>query len=58
MAPGTSGQFDVTLDGALLFSKGLMGRFPTDDEVEHWARTGQPEPLFAKVIGVARKPER
>ncbi len=51
IAPGTSGQFDVTSDGALLYSKHLMGRFPTDEEVEHWARTGAPEAAFAKVLG-------
>ena len=50
MAPGTSGQFDVTSDGALLFSKHLMGRFPMDCEVDHWAGTGQPEAAFAKVL--------
>lgn len=50
MAPGLSGQFDVTKEGAMLFSKKLMGRFPTDEEVDHWALTGQPEATFAKVI--------
>lgn len=54
-SPGTSGQFDVTLDGVLLFSKALMGRFPVDAEIEHWARTGQPEAAFAKVVGAGRK---
>ncbi|WP_146140197.1 Rdx family protein [Alsobacter soli] len=56
MAPGTSGQFDVTADGALLYSKHLMGRFPMDREIDHWARTGEPEAAFAKVIGAGRRP--
>jgi predicted Rdx family selenoprotein len=51
MAPGTSGQFDVTSGGILLFSKRLMGRFPVDEEVDHWAKTGRPEAAFAKVSG-------
>jgi predicted Rdx family selenoprotein len=53
MAPGSSGQFDITSGGTLLFSKRLMGRFPVDEEVDHWARTGQPEAAFAKVAGQA-----
>jgi selT/selW/selH-like putative selenoprotein len=32
--PGKSGQFDVIVDGALIFSKAATGRFPIDDEVE------------------------
>jgi hypothetical protein len=31
---GRSGQFDVTVDGTLKYTKGTTGRFPTDDEVE------------------------
>lgn len=53
MAPGQSGQFDVTSDGALLYSKHLMGQFPMDSEVDHWASTGQPDAAFAKVLGQA-----
>jgi selT/selW/selH-like putative selenoprotein len=34
IAPGKSGQFDVTIDGELAFSKYQTGRFPTDDEVD------------------------
>ena len=34
IAPGKSGQFDVTIDGKLAFSKYQTGRFPTDDEVD------------------------
>jgi predicted Rdx family selenoprotein len=31
---GRSGQFDVTVDGALKYTRAKTGRFPTDDEVE------------------------
>ncbi|MFO1079050.1 MAG: Rdx family protein [Reyranellaceae bacterium] len=31
---GRSGQFDVTVDGALRYTRAKTGRFPTDDEVE------------------------
>ena len=31
---GKSGQFDVTVDGALKYTRSKTGRFPTDDEVE------------------------
>ncbi len=31
---GRSGQFDVTVDGALKYTRGKTGRFPTDDEIE------------------------
>jgi len=31
---GKSGQFDVTVDGALKYTRTKTGRFPTDDEVE------------------------
>ena len=31
---GRSGQFDVTVDGTLKYTKSQTGRFPTDDEVE------------------------
>jgi selT/selW/selH-like putative selenoprotein len=31
--PGTRGQFDVLLDGELVFSKHESGRFPEDGEV-------------------------
>ena len=54
MAPGQSGQFDVTSDGALLYSKHLMGRFPMESEIDHWASTGQPEAAFAKLLAQAR----
>ena len=31
---GRSGQFDVTVDGALKYTRAETGRFPTDDEIE------------------------
>ena len=31
---GKSGQFDVTVDGTLKYTRNKTGRFPTDDEVE------------------------
>ena len=31
--PGVKGQFDVLLDGDLVFSKQRAGRFPEEDEV-------------------------
>jgi predicted Rdx family selenoprotein len=34
LTPGKSGQFDVTADGKLIFSKAAVGRFPLDGEVE------------------------
>lgn len=30
---GKGGVFDITIDGALAYSKHTTGRFPTDDEV-------------------------
>jgi len=33
MTPGASGQFDVYVDGALVFSKKAEGRFPEQDEI-------------------------
>jgi selT/selW/selH-like putative selenoprotein len=32
--PGKSGQFDVLVNGKLVFSKASAGRFPVDGEVE------------------------
>lgn len=34
---GRSGQFDVTVDGALEYTRSKTGRFPTDDEIEDLA---------------------
>lgn len=31
---GKSGQFDVTVDGDVKYSRGNTGRFPTDAEIE------------------------
>ena len=31
---GKSGQFDVTVDGALKYTRSKTGRFPTDAEIE------------------------
>jgi predicted Rdx family selenoprotein len=31
---GKSGQFDVTVDGTLKYTRSKTGRFPTDDEIE------------------------
>ncbi|MBV8772996.1 MAG: Rdx family protein [Deltaproteobacteria bacterium] len=32
--PGSTGQFDVVVDGKVIFSKSQAGRFPVDNEVE------------------------
>ena len=34
LRPGKSGQFDITVDGALVFTRTKTGRFPTDAEVD------------------------
>jgi len=34
LRPGKSGQFDVTVDGALKYTRAKTGRFPTDDEID------------------------
>ena len=34
LRPGKSGQFDVTVDGALKYTRSKTGRFPTDDEIQ------------------------
>ena len=34
LRPGKSGQFDVTVDGQLRYTRSRTGRFPTDDEIE------------------------
>jgi hypothetical protein len=34
LTPGKSGQFDVVVDGTLIFSKAAVGRFPLEGEVE------------------------
>jgi selT/selW/selH-like putative selenoprotein len=40
--PGSTGQFDVVVDGKVIFSKAQTGRFPADNEVED---------IFAKARG-------
>jgi len=34
------GVFEISLDGALAFSKKKLGRFPTDEEIDSLARRG------------------
>ena len=34
LRPGKSGQFDVTVDGNVRYSRGKTGRFPTDAEID------------------------
>ena len=34
LRPGKSGQFDVTVDGTLKYTRSKTGRFPTDAEIE------------------------
>jgi selT/selW/selH-like putative selenoprotein len=33
LKPGTSGQFDITVDGALKYSRHDTGRFPSEQEI-------------------------
>jgi len=33
LVPGTGGIFDVHLDGELLFTKSMIGRYPDPDDV-------------------------
>jgi selenoprotein W-related protein len=33
VVPGTGGIFDVHLDGALLFTKAMLGRYPEPEDV-------------------------
>jgi predicted Rdx family selenoprotein len=35
LRPGKSGQFDVTVDGAIRYMRSTTGRFPTDAEIEN-----------------------
>jgi len=39
---GKTGQFDVVVDGQLIFSKAEVGRFPVDGEVEDRFATLKP----------------
>ncbi len=59
ITPGKSGQFDVLVNGQLVFSKSQTGRFPIDGEVEERfaALKGGKElpPLEASKPGVVGK---
>ena len=51
ITPGSSGQFDVLINDALVFSKAKTGRFPVDGEVEaifEALRTGKEPPAPAE----------
>jgi predicted Rdx family selenoprotein len=39
LTPGKSGQFDITVDGTLAYTRAKTGRFPTDDEIDTLAGT-------------------
>lgn len=39
LTPGKSGQFDITVDGTLAYTRAKTGRFPSDDEVAALAGT-------------------
>lgn len=58
---GKSGQFDVVVDGRLIFSKAQSGRFPLDNEVEEIfeaLRDGRPLPAAEDKAKAAKpKPE-
>ena len=43
VVPGTGGIFDVHVDGDLLFTKRMLGRYPDPGDVE---------PLFRERLGV------
>lgn len=34
VTPGKSGQFDITVDGTLAYTRSRTGRFPTDEEID------------------------
>ena len=34
LRPGKAGQFDVTVDGTLRYTRSKTGRFPTDAEID------------------------
>jgi predicted Rdx family selenoprotein len=66
ITPGRSGQFDVLIDGELVFSKAQTGRFPLEGEVEdrfaalkggkelppiQTAKPGVVDKLFGKIRG-------
>jgi hypothetical protein len=37
------GVFEITLDGTVAFSKKQLHRFPTDDEIDSFAKGGAPK---------------
>lgn len=37
LQPGKSGQFDITIDGELRYSRYQTGRFPSDEEIARLA---------------------
>ena len=39
LVKGTGGVFEVSVDGALKYSKKASGRFPTDNEIDALAKT-------------------
>jgi len=52
ITPGSTGQFDVFVNDALVFSKAKTGRFPVDGEVEaifEALRDGKEPPAPAEV---------
>jgi selT/selW/selH-like putative selenoprotein len=39
LRPGKSGQFDITVDGKLAYSRHRTGRFPSDAEIDALVHT-------------------
>ena len=39
LTPGKSGQFDITVDGTLAYTRAKTGRVPTDGEIDALAGT-------------------
>jgi hypothetical protein len=55
---GKSGQFDVVVDGELIFSKAKAGRFPVDDEVEDLFATLKPSSKTSAAKTPAAQPPK
>jgi hypothetical protein len=55
---GKTGQFDVILDGKLIFSKASTGRFPADGEVEDLFATLKPGSKKAVPDASATEPSK